>query len=47
MTRVAELQTQTGSLETLEAEMNEDLFGLYALTPEERALVENERVRRR
>ena len=45
--RVAELQAQTESLETLEAEMNDDLFGLYALTPEERALVENERVRRR
>ncbi|MEY4555235.1 MAG: hypothetical protein RL093_354, partial [Pseudomonadota bacterium] len=45
--RVADLQGQTESLETLEAEMNEDLFGLYALTPEERALVENERVRRR
>jgi hypothetical protein len=45
--RVAELQTQAESLETLEAEMNEDLFGLYALTPEERALVENERTRRR
>lgn len=45
--RVAELQTQTESLGTLEAEMNEDLFGLYALTPEERALVENERVRHR
>ena len=45
--RVAELQTQTETLETLEAEMNEDLFGLYDLTPEERALVENERTRRR
>jgi len=45
--RVAELQTQTETLETLEAEMNEDLFGLYGLSPEERALVENERVRRR
>lgn len=45
--RVSELQAETGALETLEAEMNEDLFGLYGLTPEERALVENERVRRR
>ena len=35
--RVAELQTQTETLETLEAEMNDDLFGLYDLTPEERA----------
>jgi len=45
--RVADLQGQTESLDVLEAEMNEDLFGLYALTPEERALVENERTRRR
>lgn len=45
--RVAELQVQTETLETLEAEMNDDLFGLYDLTPEERALVENERTRRR
>ena len=44
--RVQALAEQTAALETAEAEMNELLYRLYALTEEERELVENERLRR-
>jgi hypothetical protein len=44
--RVHALAEQTAALESAEAEMNELLYRLYALTEEERELVENERLRR-
>lgn len=43
MERVTELAATTLNIAQREAEMNEKLYKLYGLTPEERALVENER----
>ena len=44
--RVAALAAQTGAIDDAEAEMDAHLFELYALTPEERFLVEKDRARR-
>lgn len=43
MEKVADLAATMIDIEQQEDEMNEKLFTLYNLTPEERALVENER----
>jgi hypothetical protein len=45
--RVAALAAEVAAIEAEEAAMNEVLFGLYRLSPDERNLVENERGRRR
>ncbi|MDX5332140.1 MAG: Eco57I restriction-modification methylase domain-containing protein [Caulobacteraceae bacterium] len=44
--RVKELADLTAELERSEADMNAQLFDLYQLTPAERLLVENDRIRR-
>jgi hypothetical protein len=45
--RVAALATEVAAIEAEEAAMNELLYGLYRLSPDERNLVENARGRRR
>lgn len=44
--RVEALADQTAAIETAEGQMNALLYRLYALTDEERELLENERLRR-
>jgi hypothetical protein len=44
--RVTDLADETAAIENAEAEMDAHLFDLYALTPEERFLVEKDRTRR-
>ncbi|MER8480669.1 hypothetical protein [Mesorhizobium sp. M1163] len=45
--RVGDLADEVNAIETGEREMNERLFQLYALTADERLLVENDHMRRR
>jgi hypothetical protein len=45
--RVAVLAEEVAAIEADELALNEALYGLYGLTPEERNLVENERARRK
>jgi hypothetical protein len=45
--RVAALAAEVAAIEAEEAAMNEVLYRLYRLSPDERNLVENERGRRR
>ena len=42
MEKAAALAVETDAIRTLEGEMNEVLYGLYNLSPNERALIERD-----